>query len=160
MLNLVAADTSGVRFCDDDRPAWRHEPCGPGPAGRQRPSGVRDLYTWQSRRLRLHFDADDVHGVVLGYGDPLTPHNMHTDEPMTAWRRSPAQEKKRGEPLVYLPREHGKGRGRRGRRSRQGTAAGHPAIRRVRPGADLKPSSYGSRPRVRQRDRRASLGRP
>ncbi|MFE2034224.1 type I-E CRISPR-associated protein Cse1/CasA [Streptomyces scopuliridis] len=106
LLNLVAADTSGVRFCDDDRPAWRREPYGPGWAGRQRPSGVRDLYTWQSRRLRLHFDADGVHGVVLGYGDPLTPHNMHTDEPMTAWRRSPAQEKKRGEPLVYLPREH------------------------------------------------------
>ncbi|PVE10230.1 type I-E CRISPR-associated protein Cse1/CasA, partial [Streptomyces scopuliridis] len=106
LLNLVAADTSGARFCDDDRPAWRHEPCGPGPAGRQRPSGVRDLYTWQSRRLRLHFDADGVHGVVLGYGDPLAPHNMHTDEPMTAWRRSRAQEKKRGEPLVYLPREH------------------------------------------------------
>ncbi|MFD7086764.1 type I-E CRISPR-associated protein Cse1/CasA [Streptomyces sp. NPDC059896] len=106
LLNLVAADTSGVRFRDDDRPAWRREPCGPGPAGRKRPSGVRDLYTWQSRRLRLHFDADGVHGVVLGYGDPLAPHNMHTDEPMTAWRRSPAQEKKRGEPLVYLPREH------------------------------------------------------
>ncbi|MGW6771661.1 type I-E CRISPR-associated protein Cse1/CasA [Streptomyces sp. NPDC055037] len=106
LLNLVAADTSGVRFRDDDRPAWRREPCGPGPAGRKRPSGVRDLYTWQSRRLRLHFDADGVHGVVLGYGDPLAPHNMHTDEPMTAWRRSPAQEKKRGESLVYLPREH------------------------------------------------------
>ncbi|MFJ8506293.1 type I-E CRISPR-associated protein Cse1/CasA [Streptomyces avermitilis] len=106
LLNLIAADTAGLRFDGDDRPAWRREPSGPGVAGPRQPSGVRDLYTWQTRRLRLHFDADGAYGVVLGYGDPLTAHNMHTREPMTAWRRSPAQEKKRGEPLVYLPREH------------------------------------------------------
>ncbi|WP_414080104.1 type I-E CRISPR-associated protein Cse1/CasA [Streptomyces sp. KN37] len=106
LLNLVAADTSGVRSSAEDVPAWRREPCGPGPSGRTRPAGVRDVYTWQSRRLRLCFDAEGVYGVVLGYGDPLAAHNMHGDEPMTAWRRSPAQEKKRGEPLVYLPRQH------------------------------------------------------
>ncbi|MFE9604486.1 type I-E CRISPR-associated protein Cse1/CasA [Streptomyces hokutonensis] len=106
LLNLVAADTTGVRIDSDDRPAWRREPCGPTAAANRHPSGVRDLYTWQTRRLRLHFDEDGVHGVVLGYGDPLTAHNLHTREPMTAWRRSKAQEKKRGEALVYLPREH------------------------------------------------------
>ncbi|MEV0633809.1 type I-E CRISPR-associated protein Cse1/CasA [Streptomyces sp. NPDC050619] len=107
LLNLVAADTDGLRFGGDDRPAWRREPCGSGVQAKgRRPSGVRDLYTWQTRRVRLHFDAEGVHGVVLGYGDPLAAHNMHTDEPMTAWRRSPAQEKKQGKPLIYLPREH------------------------------------------------------
>ncbi|MFF5638146.1 type I-E CRISPR-associated protein Cse1/CasA [Streptomyces sp. NPDC012825] len=105
LLNLVAADavdfdTKGL----PDLPAWRREL---GPQGAERPpAGLRDLYTWQSRRLRLHADADGVTAVVLGYGDPLTARNMHTREPMTAWRRSPAQEKKHGEPLVYLPREH------------------------------------------------------
>ncbi|MEW1761569.1 type I-E CRISPR-associated protein Cse1/CasA [Streptomyces cyaneofuscatus] len=106
LLNLVAADTNGLRFDSEDRPAWRRDPDGPGVLDDRQPSGVRDLYTWQSRRLRLHFDENGVHGVVLGYGDPLGAHNLHTREPMTAWRRSPAQEKKRGEPLVYLPREH------------------------------------------------------
>ena len=106
LLNLVAADTPGLRFDDDDRPAWRRAPCGPGVSGERRPSGVRDLYTWQTRRVRLHYDTDGIHGVVLGYGDPLPAHNMHTHEPMTAWRRSPAQEKKRKEAVVYLPREH------------------------------------------------------
>jgi CRISPR system Cascade subunit CasA len=71
-----------------------------------RPAGLRDLYTWQSRRLLLHADADGVHGVVLTYGDPLPVQNKHTLEPMTGWRRSQAQEKKLGEPLVYMPREH------------------------------------------------------
>ncbi|MQS10224.1 type I-E CRISPR-associated protein Cse1/CasA, partial [Streptomyces alkaliphilus] len=69
-----------------------------------RPTGVRDLYTWQSRRVRLHHDGRAVTGVVLGYGDPLTPHNRHDREPMTAWRRSPAQEKKLRREVVYLPR--------------------------------------------------------
>ncbi|UGY93721.1 type I-E CRISPR-associated protein Cse1/CasA [Streptomyces gobiensis] len=110
LLNLIATDTENLRSGKDDRPAWRREPPGPGEADpvelASRPSGVRDLYTWQSRRLRLHYDADGVHGVVLGYGDPLTPRNKQQHEPMTAWRRSPVQEKKLREPQVYLPREH------------------------------------------------------
>ncbi|GAA3733831.1 type I-E CRISPR-associated protein Cse1/CasA [Streptomyces tremellae] len=108
LLNLVAGDTPWLRFGASDRPAWRAEQCGAGQADdlAQRPYGLRDLYTWQSRRIRLHHDADGVHGVVLAYGDPLEPHNKHGYEPMTRWRRSPAQEKKRGEPLVYLPQEH------------------------------------------------------
>lgn len=105
LLNLVAADTSGLRFEPADRPAWRREPSGPGGAERT-PTGVRDLYTWQSRRLRLYADPDGVHGVVLGYGDPLNARNKHVLEPMSAWRRSETQEKKHGEALVYLPREH------------------------------------------------------
>lgn len=105
LLNLVAADTDALDFVSDDRPAWRREPCGPGSGGRSA-TGVRDLYTWQSRRVRLHYDTDGVHGVVLGYGDPLVSRNMHRLEPMTPWRRSPAQEKKLGQARVYLPLEH------------------------------------------------------
>ncbi|WP_037558414.1 type I-E CRISPR-associated protein Cse1/CasA [Spirillospora albida] len=111
LLNLIAFDTPGFRVdAGADRPAWRHPP--PGPQEMEplelsrRPGGVRDLYTWQSRRVRLACDHDGVTGVVLAYGDPLAPRNMHQREPMTAWRRSPAQEKKLGEPQVYLPREH------------------------------------------------------
>ncbi|MFF9409896.1 type I-E CRISPR-associated protein Cse1/CasA [Streptomyces anandii] len=106
LLNLIAADhlpavASGL-------PAWRRPPTGPGTADdlAGRPAGLRDLYTWQSRRLRLHADTDGAYGVVLSYGDPLAPQNAHTIEPMSAWRRSQAQEKKLGKPLVYMPREH------------------------------------------------------
>ncbi|GHI93976.1 type I-E CRISPR-associated protein Cse1/CasA [Streptomyces olivaceus] len=105
LLNLVAADTETLDFSPADRPAWRREPCGPGSDGRSA-TGLRDLYTWQSRRVRLHHDADGVRGVVLGYGDPLTSRNMHGSEPMTPWRRSPAQEKKLGRSPVFLPLEH------------------------------------------------------
>ncbi|WP_432585946.1 type I-E CRISPR-associated protein Cse1/CasA [Streptomyces sp. HD1123-B1] len=108
LLNLVAADSTGLHMDQADRPAWRAEPCGPAEAAdlAQRPYGLRDLYTWQSRRIRLHYDPHGVHGVVLAYGDRLEPHNRMRYEPMTGWRRSPAQEKKRGAGRVYLPQEH------------------------------------------------------
>ncbi|MGW0601739.1 type I-E CRISPR-associated protein Cse1/CasA [Streptomyces sp. NPDC002776] len=105
LLNLVAADTEELEFAEADLPAWRRPPCGPGPNGRT-PAGPRELYTWPSRRVLLHHDADGVHGVVLGYGDPLAARNMHRREPMTAWRRSTVQEKKLGQSPVYLPRQH------------------------------------------------------
>ncbi|GGX94062.1 type I-E CRISPR-associated protein Cse1/CasA [Streptomyces fructofermentans] len=105
LLNLVPADSDHLEFAAEDRPAWRREPCGADGSART-PTGLRDLYTWQTRRLRLHYDDDAVTGVVLGYGDPLAARNMHRREPMTAWRRSPAQEKKLRQSPIYLPREH------------------------------------------------------
>ncbi|QYC44717.1 CRISPR-associated protein CasA/Cse1 [Nonomuraea coxensis DSM 45129] len=111
LLNMVAFDTENLRIKPDlDRPAWRRPPDEPGQTDplelTRRPAGVRDLYTWQSRRVRLFHDGQAVTGVILTYGNPLDPCNRHQHEPMTAWRRSPAQEKKRGLAQVYLPREH------------------------------------------------------
>ncbi|MFE1855410.1 type I-E CRISPR-associated protein Cse1/CasA [Streptomyces sp. NPDC059489] len=138
LLNLMAFDTETLEASTDDRPAWRREPCGPGGAERT-PTGPRDLYTWQTRRLRLHHDAHGVHGVVLGYGDSLTPRNMHRREPMTAWRRSAPQEKKLRTSPVYLPREHDPARSAwRGIASlvadRSETVQGTEAARYLRPG--------------------------
>ncbi len=111
LLNLVAADTDGVRFQDEDRPAWRRGPYGPEQDPEVadpslRPSGPRDLYTWQSRRIRLHHDGSAVTGVVLSYGDPLAARDQRSAEPLTGWRRSRPQEKKLGRVPVYLPRQH------------------------------------------------------
>lgn len=114
LLNLVPTQEGildATADPKDDLPVWRREaPPGPGVQEEDpsvpRPAGPRDLYTWQSRRLLLHTDGEDVTGVVLGYGDPLSPVNRRKVEPMTGWRRSRAQEKKLGRPLVYLPRQH------------------------------------------------------
>ncbi|WP_428834604.1 type I-E CRISPR-associated protein Cse1/CasA [Nonomuraea maheshkhaliensis] len=111
LLNLIAFDTDNLRLVPErDAPAWRREPNGPGQMDAlelsRRPAGVRDLYTWPSRRVRLVHDSLGVTGVVLTYGDPLSPVNKHQHEPMTGWRRSPAQEKKLGLAQVYMPREH------------------------------------------------------
>ncbi|MFJ5547993.1 type I-E CRISPR-associated protein Cse1/CasA [Streptomyces sp. NPDC093225] len=108
LLNLVAADAAALTVHEDDKPAWRREQCSPAVQDglESRPTGPRDLYTWQSRRIRLHHDGHAVHGVVLAYGDPLPAANLHTYEPMSGWRRSKPQERKLGRTPVYLPREH------------------------------------------------------
>lgn len=94
-----------------DRPVWERDPLTAAPeqprgVPRHRPNGPADLYTWPSRRIRLAGEAGDVTGVLIANGDPLSVQNRQDLEPMTAWRRSQAQEKKLGWPLVYMPREH------------------------------------------------------
>ncbi|MBB5085071.1 type I-E CRISPR-associated protein Cse1/CasA [Nonomuraea endophytica] len=111
LLNLIAFDTPNLHAePQHDLPAWRRPPTGPQAIDQadmaDRPAGPRDLYTWQSRRIRLHADTEGVTSVILAYGDPLSPRNMHLHEPMTSWRRSPEQEKKLAMAQVYLPREH------------------------------------------------------
>ncbi|CAL9646724.1 hypothetical protein SUDANB120_06498 (plasmid) [Streptomyces sp. enrichment culture] len=108
LLNLIPADSTAVATAKDDSPAWRREPCGPDVQDdlATRPTGPRDLYTWQSRRIRLHHDGTAVHGVVLSYGDPLPAADAHRHEPMSGWRRSAPQEKKLRRAPVYMPRQH------------------------------------------------------
>ncbi|WP_159025059.1 type I-E CRISPR-associated protein Cse1/CasA [Streptomyces sp. MUSC 125] len=116
LLNLIAFEEAyaGSELAEqigEDRPVWRRdEPYGPGPrgerAGGTEPLGLRDLYTWQTRRIRLCAEQGAVTGVVLGYGDPLVQSAPWRLEPMSGWRRSPAQEKKQGRALVYTPSRH------------------------------------------------------
>ncbi|MDX3388332.1 type I-E CRISPR-associated protein Cse1/CasA, partial [Streptomyces niveiscabiei] len=114
LLNLIALEEPEAGFDDravKDLPVWRRpEPLGPGEResvdGRSAPVGLRDLYTWQSRRIRLDAQAGAVTGVVLGYGDPLTLAAPWKCEPMSSWRRSEAQEKKQGRTPFYTPLRH------------------------------------------------------
>ncbi|WP_455568462.1 type I-E CRISPR-associated protein Cse1/CasA [Streptomyces lasiicapitis] len=114
LLNLIALEEAYGSHArpgtDDDLPTWRRDRPQIQSAERKDvaggPVGLRDLYTWQSRRVRLHAKAGVVTGVVLGYGDRLMWTSPWTLEPMSSWRRSPVQEKKQKRPLVYMPRRH------------------------------------------------------
>ncbi|MFJ5678277.1 type I-E CRISPR-associated protein Cse1/CasA [Streptomyces sp. NPDC093097] len=114
LLNLIALEEIGdgaTGAAGEDMPAWRQtEPLGAGEragsAGQGQPMGLRDLYTWQSRRIRLHAEGGVVTGVVLGYGDPLALTAPWKLEPMSAWRRNATQEKKQGRTPVYTPLRH------------------------------------------------------
>ncbi|OIV39179.1 type I-E CRISPR-associated protein Cse1/CasA [Mangrovactinospora gilvigrisea] len=116
LLNLVPFEsayrsTGYADRIDDDLPVWRRErPLDAGPrdprAGGPEPAGLRDLYTWQTRRIRLVAVDGAVTGVVLGYGDPLAQESPWLLEPMSAWRRSAVQEKKRQRAVFYTPQRH------------------------------------------------------
>ncbi|MER7195454.1 type I-E CRISPR-associated protein Cse1/CasA [Streptomyces flaveolus] len=80
-----------------DRPQWRRrEPADPQSAGtpqwEQRvPEGLLELWTWQSRRIRLFPEATEegvrVTRVLVAAGDRM-PHTPET-EPHTMWRVEP-----------------------------------------------------------------------
>ncbi|GLZ38737.1 type I-E CRISPR-associated protein Cse1/CasA [Actinokineospora sp. NBRC 105648] len=99
LLNLVPTTPQ-------DLPTWEREAPGPQEVERT-PSGAVDLYTWQSRRIRLVSEQDRVTAVLICNGDRITPQNKHVVETHTAWRRSQTQEKKLGSSTpVYMPLEH------------------------------------------------------
>lgn len=92
---------------ESDRPVWERNPLGSGvELDHPEPEGPADLFTWQSRRVLLHWSGDRVVDVQISNGDRLGPQNRMAVEPMTAWRRSPAQERLLGQPVVYMPLEH------------------------------------------------------
>ncbi|MFG2064838.1 type I-E CRISPR-associated protein Cse1/CasA [Micromonospora sp. NPDC048871] len=109
LLNLVTLDSTYLRQNPErDSPVWERDPHGPSEEneGDRGPHGILNLYTWQSRRIRLHGDASGITGTVIANGDRITWANLEHLEPMSGWRRSPNQEKKLGLPTVYLPNEH------------------------------------------------------
>lgn len=111
LLNLVLGETADEPLPHEDYPIWERDPqtgaVEQGGSGELRmPTGQADLFTWQSRRIRLVHDGERVSSVLIANGDQLRPQNLHVVETMTGWRRSPAQEKKLSKPLIYMPRTH------------------------------------------------------
>lgn len=104
LLNLVLTGVESDAL--PDLPVWERSPLGPGIERRHpEPLGPADILTWPSRRVRLVRENDRVVDVLLGNGDPIHARNRQGVEPMTAWRRSPNQEKQHGG-TVYMPRQH------------------------------------------------------
>lgn len=101
LLNLVLATDP-----TNDSAVWERDPHDAADDWlHANPTGTADLYTWQSRRVRL-FNCDGVvNDVLLCNGDKLGPQNLQVIEPLSAWRFSDPQTKKAGHP-VYMPRSH------------------------------------------------------
>lgn len=111
LLNLVLLDINAERFARDDLPPWERPADQPDVDPTRRPTGPVDLYTWQSRRIRLVHNNTHVTGVVLCNGDSLEIFNRHLLEPMTGWRYSEAQTKKAGGRTRHYPLTHDPQRG-------------------------------------------------
>lgn len=111
LLNLIARDVETyVRIGGPaDVPPWEREVDGPAWQEDRPPAGAIDLYTWQTRRVRLYGDRRGVTGVMLANGDKIEAQNRHQLDPHTAWRLSEPQTKKLKR-VTYMPRTHDPGR--------------------------------------------------
>lgn len=107
LLNLLVPEECGLESSEIDVPPWERPPLGAGVEGvdSRPPTGHLDLYTWQTRRVRLVGDDDGVVGLILAQGDRATPQNRQALEPMSAWRFSEPQTKKFGM-ATYMPLKH------------------------------------------------------
>jgi CRISPR system Cascade subunit CasA len=105
LLDLAEQDLSP----SGDLPVWERAPLTEAWTAR-RSSGLLDLYTWPSRRIRLlpEHDGDQivVRQVLVCAGDRLDRTSVTRTDPHTAFRRSTDQEKKQGKQPVYLPWTH------------------------------------------------------
>ena len=96
LLNLVPWQLSNlVRGGPDDLPAWERDPL--GAARRTRPpDGVCDLFTWQSRRIRLYperrGDKVVVSKVLVCAGDEVDRDAARTTDPHVGWRSTRAKD--------------------------------------------------------------------
>jgi CRISPR system Cascade subunit CasA len=112
LLNLVPETLLAGDLRDDLAP-WERDPLtaapdlplGVPPDQIRQPRGPVDLYTWQSRRVRLVGSADGVTGLVLAQGDKTAPQNRFGVEPLSAWRYSEPQTKRHGD-VTYMPLTH------------------------------------------------------
>lgn len=111
LLNLVARDQDSYLTIGSaaDVPPWERAVDTPEWREDRPPGGPIDLYTWQTRRVRLEGNRTGVTGVVLANGDKIQPQNRYRLDPHTAWRFSEPQTKKLKQP-TYMPRQHDPGR--------------------------------------------------
>lgn len=106
LLNFIlSGNDKSEFFFDADIPTWE-QPLRPFGSLDKVPSGRTDIFTWQSRRVRLVAQHEMVTGLVLTNGDRLEAKNMQKLEPMTAWKRNAKQEKKLKQAPIYLPVGH------------------------------------------------------
>ncbi|MBR3313126.1 MAG: type I-E CRISPR-associated protein Cse1/CasA [Atopobiaceae bacterium] len=108
LMNLVLRDRDDEEALlpyEDDLPVWERLASLPGDEGRM-PSGSADLFTWQSRCVRLVTNSNCITGAIVSKGNSVRAHNLQRFETMTTWRRNQAQQKRLKLSSVYLPYTH------------------------------------------------------
>lgn len=89
----------------EDIPIWERPPLKACIAiDHPAPLGPADVFTWPSRRIRLHSQGGRIIDVQISNGDRLGPQHQQRNEPMTSWKKSQNQSK--GGVDVYMPVTH------------------------------------------------------
>ncbi|WP_314644673.1 type I-E CRISPR-associated protein Cse1/CasA [Rothia mucilaginosa] len=116
LYNLDYGQLRDESAFDDDLPVWEREEAdtaapraytgGPASQYKDQPvpaSGMCEILTWQSRRIRLHHDGERVTSVLVANGDKWLDRNNYAD-PLTGYRYSKNQSSKTNQ--VWMPQPH------------------------------------------------------
>ncbi len=116
LYNLDYGQLRDESAFDDDLPVWEREEAdtaapraytgGPASQYKDQPvpaSGMCEILTWQSRRIRLHHDGERVTSVLVANGDKWLDRNNYAD-PLTGYRYSKNQSSKTEQ--VWMPQAH------------------------------------------------------
>lgn len=113
MWNFVLFDDARADVCflgnQEDLPPWEKDEISPDSKELLAPTGLVQLETLQSRRVRLiaSDDGSGVIGFVSCYGDLLHPVDAMKYETMTSMRQSEPQRKRLNLPVApFMPRTH------------------------------------------------------
>lgn len=106
MLNCVMADRNGDPWPEGSA-VWEKPVQTQERRNIVMPETLKELYTLQSRRLRLEGSDGKVTGVILQGGDFFSKENAFI-EPFTIWRR--INNGKKNQPVIYVPKRHEPGR--------------------------------------------------
>lgn len=89
LLETLLLNLCVDRVSVSDSVPWERDPdsAGPNPT-HVAPGGFSDLFTWQSRRIRLIQEGGAVTDAVITYGDVLRPENLQHLETMAAFKLS------------------------------------------------------------------------
>lgn len=102
---LVLNTTGHCLQNSEDRPVWEREPDTAAERQVPVPAGPADLATWQTRRIRLFHDGEQVTAVLVSNGDKIPDAGANAfGDPMTPYRYSTNKSKKNNH--VYYPRPY------------------------------------------------------
>lgn len=105
MLNMPMLTGNAREHWDKDKPTWEEEEC----KERQReipvPLNIAQLFTVQSRRIRLTAEDKKITGALVAAGDYFDASNAFS-EPMTLWKQKVDKKGKFIEPEEFIPERH------------------------------------------------------
>ncbi|MDK7884287.1 type I-E CRISPR-associated protein Cse1/CasA [Corynebacterium striatum] len=108
---LALNTTEACLRTPNDKPVWEREPdtAAERNGGAIHIGGPADLATWQTRRVRLHRENNEVVAVLVSNGDRIPDAGLNAfGDPMTPYRYSKNQSKK--DFVAFYPRPYDAGR--------------------------------------------------
>jgi CRISPR system Cascade subunit CasA len=107
LMNLLPLNSTEneIVSTQEDLPPWEMPQLGPECITKE-PHGPIELYTWQSRRVRLIHNGQEITGCILCRGDKIESKNRQKVEPFTAYKYSDKKTKELKIGDIYFPQIH------------------------------------------------------